>query len=50
LKTKNPIHIYELERALHKLHSNFKYIPNIKFIGDSECFTKIIINNYADIH
>lgn len=48
----DPIYIYELERLLHGLHKDVKYIPNKVFPGSTECFYEIknIIKNYAAVH
>ena len=48
----DPIYIYELERLLHGLHKDVKYVPNITFPGSTECFYQIknIIKTYADVH
>lgn len=33
--------IYDIEKRLHSLLKNFSYQPNIKFGGETECFTTI---------
>lgn len=35
-------YIWDLERELHKKHSNHSYSPKIKFNGYTECFSEII--------
>ena len=44
----DPIFIYNLERTLHVLHSKVKYTPLNKFVGSTECFSELFINN--EIH
>ena len=45
---KDPIHIYNLERALHIVHRNVQYSPLIDFAGKTECFSQIFITE--EIH
>lgn len=33
--------IWDLEKSIHRLMSNFKYNPNIEFSGKTECFSKV---------
>lgn len=46
IKSKDdPDYIYNLERTLHKAHSRFKYKPIIRFEGDSECFSSLLLSD-----
>ena len=34
-------YIQDLEKKLHKLNREFKYVPNIEFGGMYECFSRL---------
>lgn len=42
----DPSEIWDLEKYLHRKLRNFKYIPNLKFGGYTECFT---LDSYANL-
>lgn len=42
--SEDPKYIWDLENYLHRLHNEYKYIPNDKFGGYTECYSKILIN------
>lgn len=33
--------VYDLEKRLHRLSKKHRYVPNIRFVGYTECFAKI---------
>lgn len=37
-------YLYDLENYLHRLHKPYKYKPESKFGGWTECYSEIIIN------
>ena len=43
-KSEDPKYIWDLENYLHRLHIEYKYIPNDKFGGYTECYSEILIN------
>lgn len=42
IKSDDGEYIWNLEKKMHKLHKQHKYIPNKKFCGSEECFSLIL--------
>jgi hypothetical protein len=40
-------HIWDLEKELHRKHKEFKYKPKLSFGGETECFSEIIPELFA---
>lgn len=43
-KSEDPKYIWDLENYLHRLHNEYKYVPNDKFGGYTECYSNILID------